>query len=264
MMKYIAFAGLVLAAASVMAGEAHAWKFDAALLKPFWNSAEMQGESVLFVKDQSGDASVSLLFEPKKIMSITSSSGEVRYKEGSDYVFKPGSRTITLPAGSTIPFKTPEQLRARAGSQQFQLTHRDGNGEILFGATHEYHDMQVLVNYTHKAGEWTAYRPAFSGPQLPNTLRKLSNHEPVKIVLLGDSISTGCNASGWAGVAPYLPLYGDLVVKTLEAVYGSKVTLKNFSVGGKDSPWGAQIAKQQVAPVKPDLVILAFGMNDAV
>jgi acyl-CoA thioesterase-1 len=264
MMKYIAFAGLVLAAASVMAGEAHAWKFDAALLKPFWNSAEMQGESVLFVKDQSGDASVSLLFEPKKIMSITSSSGEVRYKEGSDYVFKPGSRTITLPAGSTIPFKTPEQLRARAGSQQFQLTHRDGNGEILFGATHEYHDMQVLVNYTHKAGEWTAYRPEFSGPQLPNMLRKLSNHEPVKVVLLGDSISTGCNASGWAGVAPYLPLYGDLVVKTLEAVYGSKVTLKNLSVGGKDSPWGAQIAKQQVAPEKPDLVILAFGMNDAV
>ena len=262
-MKYVGVLAFAMAAASVLSAEAPAWRFEAALLKPFWNSTEMRGESVIFIKDKEGDASVALLFEPTKILSITSSSGAIQYREGSDYVFKPGTRTISLPATSTIPFKTPAQLRVPAGSQQFNLTHRDGNGEILFGAKHEYHDMQVLVNYTHKAGEWTAYKPAFSGAQLPNTLHKLAGHEPLKVVLLGDSISTGCNASGWAGVAPYLPAYSDLLTRTLEEVYKSKVTLKNFSVGGKDSPWGAQIAKQQVAPEKPDLVILAFGMNDA-
>ena len=48
----------------------------------------------------------------------------------------------------------------------------------------------------------------------------------------------------------------------LEAAYGAKVTLKNFAVGGTDTAWGlANIGK--VIEAKPDLVILAFGMNDS-
>ena len=41
-----------------------------------------------------------------------------------------------------------------------------------------------------------------------------------------------------------------------------QITLKNFAVGGTDTSWGlANIGK--VSEVRPDLVILAFGMNDS-
>jgi len=81
-------------------------------------------------------------------------------------------------------------------------------------------------------------------------------------VLLGDSISTGCNASGWAGVAPYQPPYQDLLVQHLQAWSTGPVKLTNLAVGGTSTPWG--ITKvSEVTAAKPDLVLLAFGMNDS-
>ena len=223
----------------------------------------MEGESVLFVKRDGGEQpSASLLFEPTRILSVRSSSGAVTYKEGADYIWKKGSSEIVLPAGSAIVFKTPQELRRPAGSQPFRLPHRDGRGEILFGGGHEYHDMQTVVTYKHKSGVWTVRMPEFAKDHLPRTIEKLKKKQPLTIALLGDSISTGCNASGWAKTAPFQPPYQELLLLNLQAVYGGPVALTNFSVGGMDSAWGlAQIGK--VAAAQPDLVILAFGMNDS-
>jgi lysophospholipase L1-like esterase len=254
----------VLFAAVVYAGEpAKTWRFDPAILKPFWLSDTMEGESVLFIKDRA-DAlpKASLLFEVGQIVSVSSSSGEIVYTEGRDYVWKRGAREITLPPCSRIPFKTPQDLRRPAGSQQYRLTHRDGNGEILFGAGHEYHDMQTVVTYSHKLGWWEGPVPSFAGDRLPRTVKKLEGKQPVTIALLGDSISTGCNASGWANVAPFQPPYQDLFVLNLQAAYGAKVSLANFAVSGTGTGWGlSQTGK--LIEAKPDLVLLAFGMNDS-
>jgi acyl-CoA thioesterase-1 len=239
------------------------WRFSREALHPFWHASTMYGESVLFVQDDPGSRPrASLLFEPARILSVCSSSGEVTYKEGQDYVWKPGSKEIVLPPGSAISFQRPQDLRRPANSQRYALTHRDGNGEILFGGGHEYHDMQATVTYEHAPDAWDGPRPSFAGEQLPRTIRKLRNKQPLTIVLLGDSISTGCNASGWAGVAPFQPPYQDLLVLSLEAVYGAQVALKNLAVGGTDTAWGlANIDK--VIQGQPDLVMLAFGMNDS-
>jgi acyl-CoA thioesterase I len=231
--------------------------------RPFWLSTTMEGESVLFLKD--GAASIpkaALLFEPTRIISVCSSSGEITYEEGRDYVWQADTKEISLPPGSRIPFKTPQDLRRPAKSQPYSLMHRDGKGEILFGATHEYHDMQTLVSYAHRPKEWAGPVPTFAGDRLPHTMDKLLKKQPLTITLLGDSISTGCNASGWAKVAPFQPPYQDIFVQNLEKAYGSKITLKNFAVGGTDTAWGlANIGK--VIDAKPDLVLLAFGMNDS-
>jgi lysophospholipase L1-like esterase len=56
--------------------------------------------------------------------------------------------------------------------------------------------------------------------------------------------------------------YPDLVAAGLEERFGVKVAAKNLSVSGMDSAWG----REQVGAVvteRPDLVLLAFGMNDA-
>jgi acyl-CoA thioesterase-1 len=238
------------------------WKFDATELQPFWQSATMHGESVLFIKDADGTAKAKLLFAPTKVLKVTSSSKEVEYQEGKDYVCQPGSKEIVLPAGSRITWKSPQDLRRPAKSQKYALTHRDGDGEIFFGATHEYHDMQTLVTYEHDPAAWKGPTPSFAGKELPKTVKLLAERKLLKVALLGDSISTGCNASGWAKVAPHQPPYQDLLVQNLENAYGGKVALENFAVGGTSTDWGvANIGK--VIEARPDLVILAFGMNDS-
>jgi len=142
------------------------------------------------------------------------------------------------------------------------LTHRDGNGEIFFGAQLEYHEMQTCVTYTHAPDLWKAAVPKFDATVLPRVVQKLANRQPISIVLLGDSISTGCNASGWAGGAPHQPAYPELLRRHLEAQCLTKVQLTNLSVGGTDTAWGLTQVDKVVA-AQPDLVLLAFGMNDS-
>ncbi|NQT13552.1 MAG: SGNH/GDSL hydrolase family protein [Planctomycetes bacterium] len=246
------------------AGEpATSWDFSAGQLRPFWLSTTMDGESVLFIQDgEDGRPRASLLFAPTRVLSVRSSSGAMTYEEGRDYRWKPGTKEIVLPEGSRIVFKTPRDLRRPANSQRHALTHRDGNGEILFGATHEYHDMQTVVTYTHAADAWAGPEPSFAGDQLPRTVEKLTEKRPLSIALLGDSISTGCNASGWSKVAPFQPPYQGLLALNLEAAYGGKVTIENLAVDGTNTAWGlANVGK--VIETEADLVILAFGMNDS-
>jgi lysophospholipase L1-like esterase len=142
------------------------------------------------------------------------------------------------------------------------LPRRDGKGGVLHDEGHIYPDMQTIVTYEYAIGAWKGPKPSFDASRLPRTLEMLQKKKPLTIALLGDSISTGCNASAWLKIAPFQPAWQDLLVKNLETVYGSKIVLKNFAVGGTVSEWGLQnIGK--VVDVKPDLVILAFGMNDA-
>jgi len=255
---------LALCAAVVVAGEPKKpWTLDPAALRPFWRSTTMVGESVLFIKENAAtQPQAALWFAPTKVLSVTSSSGEVVYTEGRDYVWEPEKREIILPPGSRIPVKTPQDLRRAPGSQRYRLTHRDGRGEILFGGGHEYHDMQTLVTYTHAPRVWTGPTASFAADRLPRVIGRLSAKQPVTIALLGDSISTGCNASGWAGAAPFQPAYQDLLVLNLRATYGAPVSLKNFAVSGTDTGWGLSVIGK-VIDARPDLVILAFGMNDS-
>ncbi len=244
------------------------WTYDADLFKPFWQGDTVEGESVLFVKDPStGEAKAQLLFSVEAIVNVTravdwKTQNGISFENGRDYVCEPGSREITLPKDSRIPSYASDALRRSAGSQKYKLTHRDGNGEILFGATDEYHQMQVCITYRHKAEAWPSALPSFDEKALPRAIQKLQHKEAISIVLLGDSISTGCNASGWANAAPHQPPYQDLLLQHLKEAYSPNITLTNLAVGGTSTPWGISRVPDVVA-AKPDLVILAFGMNDS-
>jgi len=256
---------LAMFCSAVLAADTSAWTVskDARDAKPFWKSKTMFGESVLFLKEPGAkEVSASLLFTPTKILSVKSSSGDIIYTEGRDYFVNTGAGTLVIPPGSTIPVKSEADVTRANGTQMFRLTRRDGKGEILYGGLHEYHDMQVVVAYTHRKSEWKVPPGQFAAKELPRTLKKLKEHKPVSMVLFGDSISTGCNASKWANTAPFQPFYGELLVQQLETAYKSKITLTNFSKGGMTSGWGCQNI-QPVAAVNADLVILAWGMNDA-
>ncbi len=264
--SFALFGSIAIAVANGVRAEEAArpgWTYSEEQLRPFWEGETMEGESVLFIKDpKTGEARASVLFPIRKVLSVRSSTGEIPYEEGRDFTWKPGSREIVIPPGSRVITSTSESLRRPAKSQPYRLTHRDGNGEIYFGGKLEYHQLQTIVSYSHAPNLWTSPVPKFDPKALPRSVHKLLSREPLKIVVLGDSISTGCNASGWADGKPFQPAYPDLIGKLLHEKYKSQVGITNLSVGGMDSAWGLTMVGK-VVEAEPDLVLLAFGMNDS-
>ncbi len=256
----------LIPAAAALAAEPPAapqWNASPALFTPFWKGETMTGESALFLKDaEGGKARASTVFPIERLLEIRNSAGDAVYKEGRDYTWRSGSREIVLPAGSRIVSSAPEGLRVPHDSQQYKLTHRDGKSEILFGAKLEYHALQASITYTHKPGLWPVPTPRFDKKALPHTIANLRHRRPARIVVLGDSISTGRNASGWAQGAPFQPAYPELLKLRLQSAYDAPVKLANLSVNGKNAHWGVNRI-DQVVTEKPDLIVIAFGMNDA-
>ena len=241
----------------------HTWQYKPELLQPFWANGMVEGESVLFIKDEkTGEAKAKVLFPIQEIVRVQNSSGSVTFEMGKDYKLGSDPREIVLPAGSRIASFTPVDMRRPAKSQPYELTHRDGNGEIMFGARLEYAEMQTCISYRHADDDWKKPTTKFDPKALPQCTARLTKREPLSIVTLGDSISAGANASGGYDAAPYQPAYPELVQLGLAKHFGSEVKMKNLSVGGKDTAWGLTQVDAVIVE-KPHLVILAFGMNDS-
>ena len=83
-------------------------------------------------------------------------------------------------------------------------------------------------------------------------------------MFFGDSITAGGNASGRnGGVAPYTPIWAEIVRDGLAAKYPSaKINYTNTAVGGKETNWAIEELEARVNAYKPDMLVLAFGMND--
>lgn len=236
-----------------------AWHLD-----PFWESSTMHGESLFFLEESVGALPTStLLFTPTKILSLVHTPTGTTYEEGRDYSVDAVTRRITLTRDTRIPFTTKADFEPALGKSG-QL-YRDETRDIFFDNEHRFHDLQVEITYEHAADSWAALNgpnPQPAGEFLPEITAKLAAGAPLTVCLLGDSISFGLNASGGAGVAPQQPSYGGLFVEGLQSRFGSAIDYTNFSVSGMGAPWGIEQAPL-VAEKKPDLVIIAFGMNDA-
>ena len=81
------------------------------------------------------------------------------------------------------------------------------------------------------------------------------------IGISGDSISTGLDASVMTAAPPFQPGYPDLVAAQLRVLSDSDVTLRNRAVAGWSVANGISDLDNQLLE-KPDLIIVAYGMND--
>lgn len=222
----------------------------------------MRDESILpIATTKEPGANVRLAFVPKKIPTLTSCNLEQTYQAKRDFLWKPGSRNIHIPPASRIPILTQEQLYRPAHSQQHGRC-RDRENDIFFAPDDEYHQLQTAVTYPFNFDSWQTPVNLKPTGTLPRTAELLSQPDEIKIVLLGDSISVGHNASGLCKVPPYQQAYGPLVCHALNKKFAATSKLINLSVGGKTSTWGLEQIDTLVKH-QPDLVILAFGMNDA-
>jgi lysophospholipase L1-like esterase len=212
-------------------------------LKPFWESDTIFNETVLMYSERGRPAEGRLLFEPDRILSVRSFGLDTVFRLGEDYRFE-GRRMLRL-AGSRMPFSADTSFDSSKDLAWFSLQ-----------------SQWVVVTYTHH-DKWTGPVPAYKGNRIAGFMDRLRTGKTVTIVAYGMSITRGFNVSGYDGVAPYMPTYMDLFAEGLRWKYpGASIQLYNAGLPGSTVSWGAQYVSSYVNPLKPDLVVIDFGMND--
>lgn len=237
---------------------------DAESMLPFWSSKVIYNEAILphtekGTANDPANVKLPLLFTPIEILSVKDALLEKKYIEGVDYTFEDGELKLT--ANTSIPYMTYEELNMDGPVRNNMINAVDG-GYLYSAEGSFFHTKQIAVTYTCAENEWDGIVPSCENNQLPKTMEKLENAEPLTVVLYGDSISEGYNASAFVNTPPYLDSWGALFTKKLQQTYKSDINFINTALAGQDSTWGLTNIAEKVTDYNPDLVVVAFGMND--
>lgn len=213
-------------------------------LRPLWEGETIAEESAWVMEN----GQVNLLCEPLEILRIESADGCV-YRPGEDYVL--GNGHIELPPGSTIPQTHPHELHWPERRNANDQPAVQGGFWLCDPAT--IRKLQIRITYRH-AG-WTGPVPAKKGELLPRTRKSIEEGRSVYTLFYGDSITEGLDATGHSGAAPNMPIWTDLAShELLEPV--------NTAIAGISTPFALRHAGARAANIRPELAVLAFGMND--
>jgi len=231
----------------------------------FWRSSVQKEETVLLV-NKGGVISGRLLFTPTEIIKIQDYFTEREWKP-EDSVTVHGADLI-VKQGASLPFMNEDALYPpKAGTDSAGNPVTAGTGTlrpapavawlttsgrpIVAADGNSFVKHQIRVTYRHRPAEWTERggpEPSSQIARLPRVMRLLTARQPLKIVVFGDSISAGANASGvpikknanenWPGTpyAPFQKAYPGRLADKLHERFGSEVTLVNLSVGGMATP----------------------------
>lgn len=240
----------------------------AGLFHPFWSSTTQDRETLFFHQRKEGvPAWAPLLFPPDKIVSVRASNGSAVYEEGRDFVVDAERCSLRLTTESRIPFKTVAEMYPSAAGVARKIAQKRGAPDtlLLFSEGRFFHDLQVDVTYTHAPDLWTGCAPKYEGASLPRLTAKLKAKQPITLCAVGDSITAGYNSSKLVQAPPDQPSYAELVALGIEHACGCKVAFTNYAVAGWTSATGLGAIDRLTTRdrLKPDLVIIAFGMNDA-
>jgi acyl-CoA thioesterase-1 len=227
------------------------------LLDPAWASPVVYRESSVLLRDtKDGPPTARLAFPAAEVLEVATAD---RRFDPHDFSLSADGLTITFTdPGLVEPVRTADLFPPKdaPNSYRHRVGHPDQN--LLYHAGRWFHDRDVEVTYRRR--DKPAPLPAVAG-SLPKTAARLKEGKPLVLGVSGDSISTGLDASGTAAAPPYQPGYPDLVAAQLEASFGGRVTVKNRAVAGWSVANGLADADKLIAE-KPDLVLVAYGMND--
>lgn len=245
-------------------------EYDRALyLTPLWKGNVVYGESVFALENFLGELRPFRLAYPiERIVSVRSADLKRVYEEGRDYRVNEYGELEMIPGGR-IPYLLWKDYRLPVfdPARDDNMATADGLGAYqtgdLFADREGMRTWQLAVTYTHAESGYYDIVPGKT-ENFARFLKKLSAEKRARVVSYGDSITYGWAASGMQDIRkpPYCKKYADMVVDELESRFGAEIVHENCSVSGMCADWGErEIAR--VIEAKPDLVILAFGMNDA-
>lgn len=211
-------------------------------MRPFWKTDTIVNETVLLYAEKGQPATGKLFYQPSKILSVKSFDLQSEYKLNTDYIIQ--KNILTAIRGSSITVVADTFFKR----------------ENL--AWYDIQSKWVVVTYLRKE-KWNAAVPAYKGASMPLIIAKLKAKKPVVIASYGMSITKGMDVSGFDSVAPYMPNYADLFAHQLRRSY-NYIDVRNYNAAlpGATAEWGANFAADYINPIKADLVVLDFGMND--
>lgn len=238
---------------------------------PIWETDVCYAEASFVRENANGKVEpLQLLYPIKNIVSVRSADLKTLYTEGVDYNITNDGKIEIIRSGSipvlkfsdyympvyvndgltyVFPAADPNDkggyIRAEVG------TNNPGMAKWTIAVTYE-HDAQSVISVPQdKSGKF-------------NTLiDKLEAGEDITVVSMGDSITYGWSSSGLKDVSPYCPSYNRMVCKFIESKYGVNVNHVNIAVSGSGSGDGKNKIAEACA-ASPDLVFIAYGMNDGV
>ena len=246
----------------------------------FWKNSTMYNESITMMKRSSGEIYAKTLFVPTKINAVVDVYLQKEYKEGVDWEWVKGTNKIKWLSGSSIPYFTDNDLSGKDSKgnyiPEFPAWSDGGRsrfGNALYCVSSFLYEKQICISYTYDTAQvakqgikYTQYQ----GDKLKNTVNKLKNDEKLKVLFYGDSIFSGCDASGMYSREPYMPYMHRLIQQELSRNTKGKVQVDNLSVGGwtvengRDALSGGVDGHNYSDKYKGyDLLILSFGMNNA-
>lgn len=222
------------------------------------------GESCLFFTGRS----CRLLYRAERILRVYSPAAGITYEEGKDYIFSPESNSITLTETSSIfsfppsvltPDKETAVLYPAPGANAIA---GGANGSLLFFDEKElFARKRIEVDYLAAPETEFLTAPEMEKGSLPRFTKLLREKRNCNIILIGDSISFGSNASKTVNVPPYAPPYIDLFVEELQNLSGAEITFLNHAISGTGCREASAIEEKWLAP-PCDLLLVAYGTND--
>ena len=233
-------------------------------MQPMWKGDTMYNEIVMFYPNGQTKKvdPAPLLYKPKEVISVRSYDLKTEYVEGVDYTVENGR--IALTANSRIKAWAYDDyyLKQPGASPAGGLPSISVPGRYyVFGDGKLFAQYQVCVTYTYE-GKWDGPVPAYQGHKLPKTAMALAKKQTLNVVYYGDSVTVGKEARGVNKIAPNMPRWADMVTARLEELTGAKINAVNTAKGGQTTQWGLANVEENVNKYNPDLVVLAFGMND--
>lgn len=204
------------------------------------------GESVVLI----GEQPAALCWTPVIADSVVVRStyqvgpGTVVYVSERDYQLDAEGGTLRRVTGSRIPdFRT----NSLYGQEDFDHSKFPGFGNTGFFA---------FVDYTSPSiNRWPVQESQVA--LLPRSATKLKAGGEFRLVAYGDSITAGGDAT-----RPEL-IFWNRWADSLRARYpAASITAINGATGGDSTVQGLQRLQSKVLDVRPDLVLIGFGMND--
>lgn len=236
---------------------------DLHLLNPAWSSGIVHSESaVLRRKDADGPINAQLAFPAAEIFSVRTADRQRQFDLSGECQHSPGEDTLQFESTDLIepitdadlflPLDSPNSYKHRVGHPDQSLLYRPGRW---------FHDHDVEVTYRRDVTRDPLSAVAVIHGSLPKTMARLKAGEPLTLGISGDSISTGLDASVMKAAPPFQPGYPELVVAQLQVLFDSSISLKNRAVSGWSVANGVADLDALLAE-KPNLIIVAYGMND--
>ena len=256
------------------AGEAEdvsEYRLDA-YMRPVWEGTQVVNETAMILRNADGSLpEIGLLYDIEEVVAVRNYALDKLYTAGEDYSVRDGKLIIAEDGAIAADLALDYDGYYFPVYREGDLLATGGGGLLSTEASYGLQGLgkwQISVTYTHAETDSPIGVPQTHSEKFQRTISKLESGEQTNIVCLGDSISAGWSASGYTycNISPWCPPYFELAAAYLGEYYGNaNVNAANFSVGGMTSAWGCEAAQiASIVQESPDLLILAFGMNDGV